>query len=84
LCEGTSRGGTCLLRLDFPGYTGADSLERIDWDQWFEQFDRNNLVLLVQDATASGEQSNFNKLVSARAWKASSSVQKRGLRIRTS
>ena len=53
-----------MIRLDFPGYSGADSLEEIDWNEWFEQFDENNLALLVQDETADGEQSNFNKLIS--------------------
>ena len=62
--KGTRRGDTCLLRLDFPGYTGQDTLEPVDWDEWFEQFDRKKLALLVQDTTASGEPSNFNKLVS--------------------
>jgi len=62
--KGTAKGDTCLLRLDFPGYTGEDSLEPIEWDQWFEHFDQKKLALLVQDTTASGEPSNFNKLVS--------------------
>jgi hypothetical protein len=53
-----------MIRLDFPGYSGADSLERIDWNEWFRAFDENNLALIVQDQTARGEQSNFNKLVS--------------------
>jgi hypothetical protein len=35
-----------------------------DWNQWFKSFDGNNRALLVQDRTARGQQSNFNKLVS--------------------
>ena len=62
--KGTRRGDTCLLRLDFPGYTGEESLEPIAWDEFFEAFDRNKLAFLYQEATASGERSNFNKLVS--------------------
>jgi hypothetical protein len=50
--------------LDFPGYSGGDSFESIDWNDWFEKFEESNLALLVQDATAEGERSNFNKLVS--------------------
>src|SRR5204863_283406 len=43
---GTGGGGdTGMLRLDFPGYSGADSLRAIDWDEWFEKFDDNNLAL---------------------------------------
>src|SRR5438045_5965148 len=53
-----------MIRLDFPGYSGGESLEEISWDDWFEKFDDSNLALLVQERTASGEQSNFNKLVS--------------------
>src|ERR1051325_770798 len=54
---------TGMIRLDFPGYSGADSLETIEWDDWFEKFDESNLALLVQDQTARGQKSNFNKLV---------------------
>ena len=53
-----------IIRLDFPGYSGEGSLGEIEWDEWFENFDNNNLALVVQDETANGEQSNFNKLVS--------------------
>jgi hypothetical protein len=53
-----------MIRLDFPGYSGGDSLEHIEWDEWFQKFDDNNLALLVQNKTARGERSNFNKLVS--------------------
>lgn len=55
---------TGIIRLDFPGYTGEDSLEEISWDEWFEDFDTRNLALIVQDETARGQVSNFNKLVS--------------------
>jgi hypothetical protein len=54
-----------ILRIDFPGYSGADTLEEISWDQWFEKFDERNLALLFQEETAGGERSNFNKIVSA-------------------
>lgn len=53
-----------MIRLDFPGYSGGESLEEISWDEWFDNFDERNLALMVQDETASGEISNFNKLVS--------------------
>ncbi len=53
-----------MIRLDFPGYSGQDSLQSIEWDEWFQKFDENNLALLVQDQTARGQKSNFNKLVS--------------------
>ena len=52
-----------MIRLDFPGYSGETSLEPIEWEEWLEKFDENNLALLVEDETASGEQSNFNKII---------------------
>lgn len=53
-----------IIRLDFPGYSGEGSLEEIEWDEWFDKFDDHNLALIVQDETAEGEKSNFNKIVS--------------------
>ncbi|MGE5084305.1 MAG: hypothetical protein ACM3ND_15540 [Acidobacteriota bacterium] len=53
-----------IIRLDFPGYSGENSLEEIEWDEWFDKFDDNNLALIVQDQSAGGERSNFNKIVS--------------------
>ncbi|APR80476.1 1,4-alpha-glucan branching enzyme [Minicystis rosea] len=52
-----------IIRLDFPGYSGEGSLEPIEWDEWFEKLDENDLALLYQEETAEGEPSNFNKLV---------------------
>jgi hypothetical protein len=57
------RGDIGMIRLDFPGYSGEESLQPISWEDWFEQFDENGLALIVQDRTAAGEVSNFNKLV---------------------
>ena len=53
-----------MIRLDFPGYSGEQSLEHIDWKEWFEKFDQNNLALVYQETTAGGQKSNFNKIVS--------------------
>jgi hypothetical protein len=53
-----------LLRLDFPGYSGAESLKPISWDDWFQVFDERGLALTYQEKLASGQKSNFNKLVS--------------------
>jgi hypothetical protein len=52
-----------MIRLDFPGYSGEKSLEEISWDEWFDKFDESGLALLVQEQTARGQKSNFNKLV---------------------
>jgi len=62
--KGTGGGGDeGIIRIDFPGYSGGDSLQEIEWDEWFEKFDESNLALLYQDTTKGGEKSNFNKLV---------------------
>lgn len=54
-----------IIRLMFPGAPHAkeDSLEEIDWDEFFEKFDEANLALLYQEETAGGEKSLFNKLI---------------------
>jgi hypothetical protein len=65
-----------IIRLDFPGYSGEGSLEEMDWDEWFEKFDENNLALVVQEETANGQRSNFNKLVSRDSIEQSSSKKK--------
>lgn len=53
-----------IIRVDFPGFTGAGSLEPITWKEFFEQFDDRRLVFLYQEKTASGDVSRFNKLIS--------------------
>lgn len=67
-----------IIRLDFPGYSGEDSLEEIEWDEWFDKFDDNNLALIVQDETAGGEKSNFNKIVSRDTVESTGSSRSRG------
>jgi hypothetical protein len=52
-----------MIRLDFPGYRGEDSLAEISWDEWFEDFDDRNLALVVHDQAADGQPSIFHKLV---------------------
>lgn len=62
--RGTERKGSAgVLRIDFPGGSGTDELEPIDWDTWFATFDANDLAALYQEEKASGEDSTFFKLV---------------------
>jgi hypothetical protein len=84
--KGTGRkGDTGMIRLDFPGYSGGDSLQSISWDSWFKSFDDNKLALLVQDTTARGEQSHFNKLVARRTAEGKQQSRRHGSqRTRTS
>jgi hypothetical protein len=52
-----------LLRIDFPGFSGGESLQEITWEEFFEKFDERGLALLYQETTKDGQSSNFNKLV---------------------
>ena len=53
-----------IIRIDFPGFSGEDSLERISWDDWFRAFDDNDLAFLHRDMEQkSGQLDRFNKLV---------------------
>lgn len=52
-----------VLRINFPGYTKDASLEAIPWDEWFKKFDENDLALVFQERSSTGEISNFNRFV---------------------
>jgi hypothetical protein len=52
-----------MLRINFPGYSGEETLEEISWDEFFDKFDDNNLAMVYQDKTADGTTSRFSKLV---------------------
>jgi ferritin-like metal-binding protein YciE len=58
-----------LLRIDFPGYSGGQSLEPISWEEWYQKFQDNNLTFLYQDKTKDGKESRFFKLVCMEAEK---------------
>lgn len=60
----TGRGGDQgVLRIDYPGFSGQESLGRISWDDWFKAFDDNQLAFLYQDSVKGGAKSRFSKLV---------------------
>jgi hypothetical protein len=48
-----------VLRIDYPGYSGTQTLERMSWDDWFNWFDRDKLAFLYQKKANS----RFSKLV---------------------
>src|SRR5690606_20567104 len=52
-----------MLRIDYPGYSGKQTLQRIDWTDFFKKFDSERLAFLYQEKTATGRQSRFSKLV---------------------
>jgi hypothetical protein len=47
-----------LLDLDFPGY-GEEDLQHIDWAEWFEAFDQQDLVFVYQEHKTDGDLSSF-------------------------
>jgi hypothetical protein len=55
-----------LLRIDFPGGTGAESLQPISWDEFFDKFDERKLAFLHHQPTRDGGRSYFNKLIDRR------------------
>lgn len=60
----TERGDSPgVLRIDYPGYSGGETLEAISWDEFFTGFDDNNLVFLYQEKTKDGSKSRFSKLI---------------------
>lgn len=59
--ENGRKGG--LLRIDFGDRDEA--LETIDWEEFFQIFDDNDLEFLHQDKTADGKESRFSKFVAA-------------------
>ncbi|HVX30824.1 MAG TPA: hypothetical protein VHA53_10120 [Nitrolancea sp.] len=58
IMRGEPDDGPVLLDLDFPGYDEED-LQHIDWDDWFEQFDQQDLVFVYQEHKTDGDLSNF-------------------------
>jgi hypothetical protein len=62
-----------IIRIDFPGYSGGQSLEEISWDEFFEKFDEADLAFVYEEETSQGEKSNFNKLVKRETAEARSS-----------
>jgi hypothetical protein len=64
MVRGTGNGDTGILRIMFPDAGKEDSLEEISWDEFFDKFEEKDLALLVQEKTADGKTSRFNKLVS--------------------
>jgi hypothetical protein len=58
------KGDAGILRVNFPGYSGEDSLEDISWDEFFKKFDEKHLAFMYQEQTADGKESRFFKFVS--------------------
>jgi hypothetical protein len=60
--KGTADSGeeAGVLRIAF---RDDESLETIEWDEFFEKFEEEGLAFLYQEQTADGSRSRFFKLV---------------------
>lgn len=56
-----TKGEGGVLRIDFG--EKEEEFEEIDWNEFFEIFDKNRLAFLYQNETADGKTSRFNKFV---------------------
>jgi hypothetical protein len=54
-----------MIRIEFPGAPNSrdESLQEIEWEEFFEKFDERGLALVYEGRTASGQKSNFSKLI---------------------
>lgn len=52
------------LRIQFPKANHRfKNFDKISWDNFFDQFEKNKLALVYQESKGSGESSTFYKLV---------------------
>lgn len=58
-----SRTDPGLLRIDYPGFSGEETLETITWEEFFNAFDEHNLAFLYQEKTKNGKVSRFSKFI---------------------
>lgn len=54
-----SRDNPGILRIDYPGFSGRTSLEKISWKKFFDAFEANQLAFIYQNQRGS----RFSKLV---------------------
>jgi len=52
-----------VLRIDYPGFSGEDTLETISWQALFDAFEAYKLAFLYQDETKDGSHSRFSKRI---------------------
>src|SRR5262245_8612609 len=61
--KGTDGRSGGLIRIDYEGYSGEKSLDRIGWEEFFDAFEKDNLAFLCQDRVKGGGKSRFSKLI---------------------
>ncbi|MEZ4727218.1 MAG: hypothetical protein R3E79_08810 [Caldilineaceae bacterium] len=56
--------GEGVLRIHFPAQSRDNaSFREISWEEFFDDFEANDLQLVYQEKTSDGQLSRFNKLV---------------------
>ena len=76
VCGTGGKEDTGMIRIDFPGYSGEETLKEISWKDWFEKFEEKNLAFLHQEE----KNSRFSKLVSRESVSEKEAVGKKGER----
>jgi hypothetical protein len=63
--KGTGDGDDVgVIRIHFPEASKSEEqFQKISWDEFFREFDKNKLDFLYQDKKENGELSTFHKLV---------------------
>jgi hypothetical protein len=61
----TGKNGSSLLRFDFD--EPDERLEPIEWQEFFDVFEKNKLALLFQEETEDKKVSRFNKIIARRS-----------------
>lgn len=56
-------GDQGILRIHFPDHSTSTELEEISWEDFFADFEKENLDFLYQEEKADGESSTFHKFV---------------------
>lgn len=77
---GRSKNDPGILRIDYPGFSGQDTLVKMDWDEWFSAFDASKLAFVYQPTT------RFSKLVArttARTGRSATAARRTGAKKST-
>ena len=63
--EGTGTSDDAgLIRVHFPQHSEhKEQLNEISWDDFFDEFEKNNLDFLYQEKKENGELSTFHKFI---------------------
>jgi anaerobic selenocysteine-containing dehydrogenase len=63
--KGTGNGNDVgVIRIHFPEVSqNSDQFQKISWEEFFNEFEKNKLDFLYQEKKEDGELSTFHKLV---------------------